>query len=749
MGNLCKITRTLALPLCLLWCIGLPLAAAPSEVVVPSAATTPKTAVTTTMLNETPTLIATAQPQNLTPALALFIDSTNTLTFDDILADSIQQRFRIHKQQSLNLGYTNSTVWMRCAFANTTPNSTWLLQLNDPNIGELVVRVALLTGSTNASHFIPLSRAWQTHELGIWQPFAERIVQHRHFLVPVDIPPNGVCVILFQARSGEPLRFTLQAWQEREFWQQNSLEMLLEGLYVGILLVVALYNGILFLMLRERRYLWFCACLAVMILLHGMTNGWAYQYLWSVAPTWNQQGRGLLNGLQYVFAVLFAQGFLGIEFRAHTLHDNGHNASSRQAFSTSTMPTVLRVCVNMGLQLAILKLLSYLDNARILGSEHIDTLVTLALVLLVAGYVFRRHTSSTPFYAVSSRLMKLDIALVLVFWAFALASDQLLGSVGTFDRVMNALVPLMSVASIVTAAVVQTRSGEPSIRRQAQVFLAAMSSFLVAVFGGIFLHIGVLPSTWFTEAIVRLGVTTSVALFSLPLGERITRLLAENRLLALQTLQAEKAATEARLEALQAKIHPHFLFNTLNSIASLIRLDAGKAERAVIQLSHLFRYVLQRSASPAQSSLVRLSEELYIVQQYVELESLRLAERLRFVLNVQGSIDDVRVPALLLQPLVENSIKYAVAPRIRGGTICLSIVAEQTHCTIRLCDDGATVQAPTGTEKSLQMDVEHISSGLANVQERLRVAFGSTAQFALSTDTGWCVEMRLPVEHEA
>jgi two-component system sensor histidine kinase AlgZ len=140
--------------------------------------------------------------------------------------------------------------------------------------------------------------------------------------------------------------------------------------------------------------------------------------------------------------------------------------------------------------------------------------------------------------------------------------------------------------------------------------------------------------------------------------------------------QQQSAGLEARLAALQATIRPHFLFNSMNSLATLIRIDADKAEKTVENLCDLFRYALKSTNS------VTLQEEVDACQRYLEIEKLRLDERLEYSWDIKIELNTVRVPPLILQPLIENAVFHGVQPAIQGGSI---------YITIYRCGDWLTI----------------------------------------------------------
>ena len=148
--------------------------------------------------------------------------------------------------------------------------------------------------------------------------------------------------------------------------------------------------------------------------------------------------------------------------------------------------------------------------------------------------------------------------------------------------------------------------------------------------------------------------------------------------------QLREAGLRARLSALQAQINPHFLFNALNSLAELVHGDPDVAEDRVGDLAHLLRYSLRSSAS----GLVSLDQELQAVDRYLNLERVRLGDRLRVELDVDPDLRGARIPGLSLQPLVENAVRHAVASRPEGGTIRVSAAIEAGKVRIAVQDDG-------------------------------------------------------------
>lgn len=200
----------------------------------------------------------------------------------------------------------------------------------------------------------------------------------------------------------------------------------------------------------------------------------------------------------------------------------------------------------------------------------------------------------------------------------------------------------------------------------------------------------------------------------------------------LERERAIKLATEARLSSLESRVHPHFLFNTINSISSLIHDDPRRAEKMLSQMAELLRF----SLDSAQSGLVRLEREMKIVEDYLQIEKARFNDRLRYEIAVPAALDSACVPPLCVQTLVENSVKYAVSPRRRGGVIRVTGTAENGRLRVDVNDDG-----PGFEEVSLPA-----GHGLNNLQERLTAVFGAQGKLDIATnESGTRVRIEMPL----
>jgi len=234
-------------------------------------------------------------------------------------------------------------------------------------------------------------------------------------------------------------------------------------------------------------------------------------------------------------------------------------------------------------------------------------------------------------------------------------------------------------------------------------------------------------SNWAVIASIYLGTVMCVAIALKVLNNtRIEMKLEEQQRLLLQ----------ARMDALQSQINPHFLFNTLNSVSSLVRFDPDTARVMIVKLSNILRRLLGRS-----DNFVHLREEFAFIDDYLDIEVVRFGrDKLKVVKEQEPESLEVMVPSMILQPLVENSIKHGLAPKVDGGSIYLRSRIVDSRLVIEVEDDGVGMTTTGG-------DGTGTGIGLANVQERLKVLYGDSASMEMESREamGTTVRMVLPM----
>jgi len=242
---------------------------------------------------------------------------------------------------------------------------------------------------------------------------------------------------------------------------------------------------------------------------------------------------------------------------------------------------------------------------------------------------------------------------------------------------------------------------------------------------------------WFSGAL-RVSIVVTLTFGIMITAYEMMRAQLDAATLALRTKERDEAearrlAAEAQLASIESRVQPHFLFNTLNSIAALVHDDPDGAERITGQLASLLRSALDNTATP----LVTLDEELRIVAAYLDIERVRFGDRLRYEMQLGDGTASAAVPRMALQTLVENSVKYAVSPRREGGTIRMTASAADGRVRITVEDDGPGFDAAS----------RPAGHGLALLDARLAMLFGDAATMRVESRPGRsAVTLDVPAE---
>lgn len=201
-----------------------------------------------------------------------------------------------------------------------------------------------------------------------------------------------------------------------------------------------------------------------------------------------------------------------------------------------------------------------------------------------------------------------------------------------------------------------------------------------------------------------------------------------------EQLARDKAHLETQLKLLQAQIEPHFLFNTLGNVVGMVRTQPDAAEKMLIDLTTLLRAALNRT----RTEQTTVADELAVVTALLEINQIRMGERLTWTVDVPESLRAAALPPMLLQPLVENAVKHGIEPAEAGGSIHISIGQDEGTLCITVADTGAGLNAPPGKSGA--------GVGISNVQGRLAALYGEAASLVLTENdpSGLVATLRIP-----
>lgn len=333
------------------------------------------------------------------------------------------------------------------------------------------------------------------------------------------------------------------------------------------------------------------------------------------------------------------------------------------------------------------------------------------------------------------------VALVFTGVTWQTPWQKLVESYGVCFLFSNCIGTLIAVTMPRIAPIVRARVGFPldwAIYIAWMMLLAGVGSVLAI---GILTAIGYVPSSQFMRLLsgsLKISVIMSLTFGIFGTAFEMIRGRLDAAVLALRTKERDEATirhltAETQLASLESRVQPHFLFNTLNSIAALIPIDPAGAERMTGQLASLLRSSLDAEGS----RLVPLSDEIRVVRDYLEIERVRFGDRLRFDIDVDERVAGLSVPRLSVQTLVENSIKYAVSPKRDGAHVVIRASADDGRAFVEIADDG-----PGFDPASVQN-----GHGLALLRSRLGIIYGSRATLNISSRPGrTAVTIDLPLE---
>ncbi len=202
-----------------------------------------------------------------------------------------------------------------------------------------------------------------------------------------------------------------------------------------------------------------------------------------------------------------------------------------------------------------------------------------------------------------------------------------------------------------------------------------------------------------------------------------------------KALELEARLSDAKLQALRMQLHPHFLFNTLNAISTLVHKNPQAADEMIGNLSELLRATLDTAQQE-----IPLRQELEFLERYLEIQQARFGEHLRVEKHIDAAALDAAVPTLILQPLVENAIRHGIEPQLRPGVIQVEAKVDNGALKLAVRDNGAGMKQPGGNE----------GVGLANTRSRLQQLYGSEARLTFKSggESGCAVELTIPLREQ-
>ena len=367
--------------------------------------------------------------------------------------------------------------------------------------------------------------------------------------------------------------------------------------------------------------------------------------------------------------------------------------------------------------------LNLINLTRIEDTWLLQVLMPLSAGLcLFSGSLFVKHFLELDKRCLSSRALVYSSVLGLSISVLAPFDAGRTASIWT-----SIIAPLFVIMIAVIASIYIKKIPRPALFLSTGTSLLALSILLNTL-----KNFGLLPVNLFTEHGTIIGSAVEFTILAIALVDRITVLQKQTISADKKLEQIERMAVESRLKLLQTQINPHFLFNTLNTIAELTSTDPEKAENVILQLSKFFRYTLTASQTP----LIQLEEEIAIVRAYLDIQKERFGARLSYEIIVENELTDVLAVGMTLQTIVENAIKYGISSCNKGGSISIICAIIEDNVRIQVSDTGP------GFEKN--SSINSTGHGLNSVRERLVLSFGKSAHLSCFNNQGAVVIMTFP-----
>lgn len=366
-----------------------------------------------------------------------------------------------------------------------------------------------------------------------------------------------------------------------------------------------------------------------------------------------------------------------------------------------------------------------------LAEALIGNVITLGLCTVAAAVMFFRAFLSTPKYFPRQDNYSKVLLILCLAGIFLMISD-LRYEASIFSTLLAAAVILLIVYTSAKAALKGIR--------QAKYFLAGWCAMLLSFVVFAARVWGLLPNNDLTLFIVIMSASVEAILLSAALANRVKVLREEKENALLLFKNAEETSISNESAFLQAQIKPHFIYNALNVIATLCRIDAEKARQLILDLSSYLHHSFDFSN---RTKYITFDEELEFIQAYIRIEQARFKDKLKVEYEVEDT-EELRVPPLILQPLVENAIRHGIRESDEGGTVVLRVKNHEDHFLIEIDDDGAGMTEEQLGKITSESSAEHNGVGLANIQRRLRMLYGTQLIIQSQVGKGTKISLALP-----
>lgn len=543
---------------------------------------------------------------DIVPQISILKDTSGKLLINEVASKPLENKFILNTGNISNFGSSLLPIWCRFSIKNYTDESL-VLEIDNSQIEWL--------------DLFNLNNNDYTHKsISAYRPFSQKEVLLNKCFFLLDIPKDSTLTYYLRLQTQNGLQFPLILLTEASLAENEQTNGILFGIYIGIMVIMILYNLMIYITIRDRPYLFYILYVSFMCLTNVTDKGLAFEFLWPSHPELNHFVT-IIGCLTGIFAILFAMSFLQISKYS-----------------------------------PILKSIFY-------------------------GIIFCYFISIT----------------VILF------KERFVGLI-----LSEALTIAAAITLLIAGIVVYKRGYKPAVY-----YLVAWSVLLICVLIFLLADLNILPKNDFTLNGLTIGSSIETFLLSLALANRINVYKKEKEQMR---VYHEKELLELEARALRAQMNPHFIFNCMNSIKALIQQkEEDKAISYLTTFSKLIRTIFQNSDKRE----ISLFDEIETCMLYTQLESMRFENKFSYSFFVDESLDmkSVMIPALIIQPFIENAIWHGIMPGKRQGVLHVTLKKENEVVRCVIDDDGI------GREMSMQNKVNvnsttHQSKGVHLTQRR-------------------------------
>ncbi|MFT3747670.1 MAG: 7TM diverse intracellular signaling domain-containing protein [Agriterribacter sp.] len=605
---------------------------------------------------------------NISQKILLLADTSDTLSFNEVISEPYGNKFIPGTQKYLKPGPQIFTLW--CHFKVYSPVSQKL--------------VIFFNNAARADLYFIKNNEVLHKTLSLQQPFHQRDFSSNKTAFLIDVPKDSIQDYYLQLKMNSGAEFPLMMYTISAWIGNEHVNSILEGAYIGCMVIMILYNFFIYFTIRDKSYLFYILYVAFMTLTNMHLKGLAFEFLWNSAPSLNDfvNITACLGG---IFAILFTASFLHISQYARFL---------RPVFAG----------IIGGYFITIIFITLQKTFIGFILTEWVSFIMS--VTLFAAGLiVYKKGYKPAIYYLVAWTSLLICIVIFVLKEYNILSYNNFTANSLLVGSAIEAMLLSLALANRIS----DYKKGKEKAQLETLVSLEENRKLIV--------NQNILLEKKVEER------TAQLTRSNYELTKSFKRLKdTQSQLLKSQTeklkVNYHKKLLELEAKALQAQMNPHFIFNCLNSIKALIQENEN--EKSVVYLT-TFSKLIRTLFNNAAKREISLHDEIETCKLYLRLEAMRFDEKLSYTVAMDNNVDlkSIYVPALIIQPFIENAIWHGIIPKEEGGAVQITVMKENDTVKIMVEDNGIG-RVASRQNKSVSGPA-HQSKGINLTQSRLEL----------------------------